>query len=123
MKQFNYQTGQRGENLAAAYLAQKGYRIIQKNFRTRFGEIDLIASQNQKLIFVEVKLKVGTQLGTPEEMISRHKINQVRQTAIRFLLANPQLAKQYPQQRIDAVCIVIDQGKTIIKHYENIDGN
>lgn len=120
MKQFNYQTGRRGEDIAADYLAKKGYQIIQRNFHTRFGEIDLVANKNQKLIFVEVKLKLGSQFGTPAEMISPHKIYQVKRTATHFLLANPQLAKQYPQQRIDAVCIVVDKGKVSIKHYENL---
>ncbi|MBP5618294.1 MAG: YraN family protein, partial [Clostridia bacterium] len=50
-------TGERGEKLAARYLRRKGYRILERNFQTRFGEIDLIARKGDQLVFVEVKTR------------------------------------------------------------------
>lgn len=122
MKQKNYETGKLGERLAANYLLENGYEIIEKNFHTRFGEIDLIVSKNHKLIFVEVKLKIGEDFGTPEEMIKKFKIKQVERTAQSFLLKKPEFEKNYDSFQIDAICIVMDDEKEIqrISHYENI---
>ncbi|MBU3935414.1 YraN family protein [Patescibacteria group bacterium] len=113
----NFSKGRYGESLALRYLQQKGYRFIQSNFHTRYGEIDLIMIDKNKLIFIEVKYKSPSSPGTPEEMISSKKITQIQRTALSFLRQNPGLAKDYPSYRLDAVCIV----GTIIKHYQNIN--
>jgi putative endonuclease len=114
MKQLNYKKGKRGEDIAESFLKRKGFQIVDKNFKTRFGEIDLIATKNpsarsgHSLHFVEVKLKVGEAFGTPEEMIGRRKIMQVMRTAESYLLKNQKLAMKYPKVMVDAVCIVLD---------------
>ncbi|SRR5260221_3037500 len=122
MKQKNYETGKLGEKLASEYLVKKSYRIIEKNFHTRYGEIDLIATKNGKLIFIEVKLKVGEDFGTPEEMITPKKLWQVTKTAESFLVLKPEISKTYDSFQIDAVCIVLNSEKEIerVNHYENI---
>lgn len=122
MKNLNYQVGRFGENLAQQYLTKKGYKIIAANFHTRFGEIDLIAVKNQNLVFVEVKLKIGNDFGTPEEMIGIYKLAQIQKMAECFIQNNPQLAASNPQYRIDAICIVLDKNKNItrINHWENL---
>lgn len=108
--------------MARNYLAKKGYRILESNFATRFGEIDLVCAKDEKLIFVEVKLKIGEVYGTPEEMIDAKKVAQVRKTAQRFLLKNTRLAAKYPVYQIDAVCIVLakDGSPSRIDHYESL---
>lgn len=127
MKRFNYQKGRAGEKIAADYLKKKGYKIIEANFQNRFGEIDLIASRTQNtskaLVFIEVKLRIGRDLGLPEEMITPGKIRQIKRMAEIFLQNNPKLKAIYPQQRLDAVCIVLDQDKKVeeIRHYENLE--
>lgn len=122
MKKFNYQTGKKGEAMAGDYLAKKGYEILASNFQTRFGEIDLICAKDGRLIFVEVKLKVGEEFGRPEEMIDAKKITQIQKTAQRFLLENGDIAAKYPAYQIDAVCIVTkaDGRVSRLDHYENI---
>lgn len=131
MKQFNYNKGRQGEQIACNFLKKKGYTIIQTNYRTRFGEIDIIASPvetprrgvstNNVLVFVEVKLKSGTGFGSPEEMITPSKMWQVHKTAEMFLVQERALAKEFKQYRIDAVCITLDEnGNQIVKHYENV---
>ena len=77
IKQFNRKIGKDGEEIAAKFLLDKGYNILEKNYYTRFGEIDLIASKNDILVFVEVKLKQTEDFGTPEEMIGFSKLTQV----------------------------------------------
>lgn len=123
MKKFNYQQGQAGEEIAQDFLIQKGYQIVQSNWRTRWGEIDLIVQKNEQLIFVEVKLKKGEMFGSPEEMINLSKLEQIKKTAQSFLQANPQLIKECPQQQIDAVCIVLNPDDSIkrITHWQNLE--
>jgi len=122
MKNLNYQTGKFGEDLARQYLIKKGYEILTSNFRSRFGEIDIIASKNNALIFVEVKLKIGEEAGQPEEMINNKKISQIQKMAEIFLQNNSSLAKKFPLWRIDAICIVLnpDGSSKRITHWKDI---
>lgn len=124
MKNLNYQRGKIGEELAKKYLEEKGYQILLPNFRTRFGEIDLIAAKNNLLVFVEVKLKREENLGKPEEMITQQKIRKIQQAAEYFLTTNPQIAQKYLTYQIDAVCIVLsnDGSPQRITHWKNING-
>lgn len=123
MKTKNFAKGRLGENIAKAYLQKKSYKFVEANFLIRGGEIDLIMIDNNCLVFVEVKLKIGVKFGRPEEMISRNKISTIKKTAKMFLIQNPLLAKMYDKVRIDAVCIEMKNNKEInwIKHYQNID--
>jgi putative endonuclease len=122
VKQLNYQLGKKGEKIAADFLKKNGFEIIEYNFQTRFGEIDLIGIDKSKLVFVEVKTKVGDRFGWPEEMISRNKFWQIQRTAEAYLLAKPEMEHKFPMQRIDAVAIVLAEngGVERINHYENI---
>lgn len=122
MKTLNFQFGKKGEAIAADFLKKKGIKILFTNFQNRFGEIDLIGSQNQRLIFFEVKLKITDRFGQPEEMINAGKILKIQQTATDFLAKNPNLAKKFPQYQIDAVCVVLNPNLVVsrINHYENI---
>lgn len=124
MKQANYEVGKFGEELARKHLISKNFKIITSNFKTKFGEIDIVASKDKVLAFVEVKLKIGEDFGTPEEMINSFKLSQVQNTAVSFLQNNPQIDKAHSSYRIDAVCIVLDQNKHVVRvnHYENITG-
>jgi putative endonuclease len=121
-KQFNRIKGKEGEEMAERYLRKQGYRIIEMNHQTKFGEIDLIVSKNDVLIFVEVKFKQTEDYGTPEEMIGQNKLMQVRRTAELYLLTNPDIEKQFQKYQIDAVCIVgpPDGEASRISHYENL---
>ena len=123
MKRFNYQKGRAGEKIASDFLKEKGFKIIEANFQNRFGEIDLIAGHKDILVFIEVKLRIGQDLGLPEEMITPSKIRQIKRMAEIFLQNNSKLKALYPQQRLDAVCIVLDQNKKVerVKHYENLE--
>jgi len=117
MKQLNREVGKRGEEIAEEYLVKKGYKILEKNYSTKFGEIDLIATKDSVLVFIEVKLKQTEDFGTPEEMIGTLKLAQVQRMAEFYLMDNPDVAKKYDSYRIDAVCIV---GNDRITHYENL---
>lgn len=117
-KQFNRIKGKDGEEIAAKFLKEKGYQIIDQNNSTKFGELDLIVNKNNILIFVEVKFKTTEDFGTPEEMIGKSKLAQVKRTAEMYLLTNPDMANKFDKYQIDAVCIVEETGR--ISHYENL---
>ncbi len=71
--------------MAAEYLKHKGYKIIERNYSTRYGEIDLIASYSGAIIFVEVKTRLNTKFGWPEEAVTETKKDRLQWAANIFL--------------------------------------
>ena len=118
----NFKKGREGEEIARDFLKEKGFRLIQSNYSNVLGEIDIIMSDKDWLVFVEVKLKIGDKYGIPEEMINKNKLSKVKRVAESFLVLEKEAAKNFEKYRIDAVCIVLNENKTIrsIKHYENL---
>lgn len=83
------QTGGIGEAFAAKQLRKKGYQILALNYRSRFGEIDIIAANKAYIIFVEVKTRKQAGLTDPYEAVTREKQQKIRRTAQMYLSANP----------------------------------
>ena len=81
----NKSKGAAGENLAAEYLKSKGYRILNRNYRTDVGEIDLIVTDESTLIFVEVKSRFSTDYGYPSEAVTYRKRNTINQVASQYI--------------------------------------
>ena len=79
------EVGTRQESRAAEYLESLGYHILVRNFRCRFGEIDLIAWDGDILCFVEVKTRTNTQMGLPREYVTAGKQARLRKTALFYL--------------------------------------
>ena len=77
--------GRLGERLAINALEQRGYRILEQNFRCRSGEIDLVAEESQDLVFVEVKTRRGTARGLPEEAVNSRKARKLQEVALYYL--------------------------------------
>lgn len=77
--------GKKGEDEAVEYLKNKGYEILSKNFRSRFGEIDIIAKKDGTVVFVEVKMRKNKRFGSGYESVSRSKIEKLVKTANYFL--------------------------------------
>lgn len=109
----------RGEELAAKYLQNKKYKILDRNFRKGYGEIDIIAIKDNTLVFIEVKTRTGNLYGTPLEQISYFKLKSLIKTAQFYKLLNPKLPDAL---RIDAVSVVLDYSNNPvnIEHIENI---
>ena len=84
----NQDKGTKGENVATDYLLQKDYTIIERNWRYKHWEIDIIASKNKKLHFVEVKTRTNKKFGNPEESINEKKMNALKKGAEQYLLIN-----------------------------------
>lgn len=108
--------GNNGENKAADYLIEKGYSILERNWRTKTGEIDIIALKDETLVFIEVKsLPNGTNELLQTEL-NRGKLQRIVKTSKRFLLKHRQYSNSYV--RFDV--IVIDMpGYPDVYHIEN----
>lgn len=104
--------GQRGEDIAADYLTEKGYKILHRNYRTPLGEADMIISDNDVLVFVEVKTRSGTSFGEPFEAVNFRKQEKIRKIALCYL----KLHKLQKQVRFDVVSIIAGSGKPDIRH-------
>ena len=78
-------TGDWGEQVAEQELVKRGYTIIERNFNTRFGEIDLIAKEGEEMVFIEVKLRKSDTYGTALESITEQKIQKFHNTVEIYL--------------------------------------
>lgn len=83
--QSTLESGKEGEDIAAAYLESKDYKILDKNFRSGHLELDIIAQQNECLVFVEVRLRKNAEFGYPEESMGKAKINAVKRAAEAYM--------------------------------------
>ncbi len=121
-KKQNYNKGKNGEEMAKNFLLKKGFELIEMNYENVIGEIDLIMTDKDWLVFVEVKLKVGDKFGTPEEMINKRKLAQIKRVAESYLVLENKIAKKYKKYRIDGVCIMLNEDQTVerITYYDNL---
>ena len=103
----NKNTGNHGETLAATYLQQNGYTLLEKNWRFRYWEVDLIASKNKRLHFFEVKTRTALSYGLPEESISRRKMDSLKNAAEEYQYRHPEW--QYIQ--FDVLSILLLPGR------------
>ncbi|MBS3971053.1 MAG: YraN family protein [Clostridia bacterium] len=84
----NHEIGKRGELLAQKHLKEAGYEIITVNYRCRLGEIDIIASKDNYIIFIEVKTRRNNNYGLPYESVSTVKQKRIRKVAAYYLKVN-----------------------------------
>lgn len=108
--------GKQGEDRAVDFLQNKGYRILQRNFRYERGEIDIVAEDDKTLVFVEVKVRYSNSFGNPEDAIGISKQNRLRKVAEGYLLKNNIDNKEC---RFDVVAIDYQNDKTEIRHIED----
>lgn len=114
-------TGSFGEDTACEFLRKKGYKIIDRNFRQSYAEIDIIATHKKTLVFVEVKSRTSSAFGTPFESIAPWKLKHLVRLAQFYKLLHPELPDQ---MRMDAIGVDLDHNLSIkrIEHIENISG-
>ena len=106
--------GKRGETLAAAFLQRKGCRVLRRNVRNRFGEIDLIVQDGDEVVFVEVKTRTSGRWGDPATAVTPHKRKRIclaaEQIATRGRLRGRPL-------RFDVITVLLGGEKPEIAHY------
>ena len=109
--------GRRGEQLAAEHLERLGYRIVARNYRTRFGELDLVATDEFVLVFCEVKTR---RAGDPWEKLGEAKRRQVRSMS-RAWLSEVHARPRCSELRFDAIGVVIDRDGAL-RSLEHLEG-
>lgn len=108
--------GKRGEEIAANYLENKGFKILERNFRCRTGEIDIVAALGRVLVFVEVKTRNNCRYGLPCEAVTPGKVHRIKKAAGFYSLKNH---VENAEQRIDVIEILYIGEKAYIRHTEN----
>lgn len=100
--------GQKGENLAADYLQNAGYTVLERNYRCKLGEIDIIARDNDTLVFIEVRSRSSLAFGLPQESINRRKRHQISKVALEYMIRRK--LKNIPA-RFDVVAVSFEGRK------------
>ena len=114
VKQPTLTTGNRGENLVCQKLEERGFRILKRNVRERFAEIDIVAEDGDTLCFVEVRSRQNTRLGHPVETVNYKKQRSIRRAAEVFLSRHKITAKPI---RFDVATIVWNE--MVFEYFEN----
>jgi putative endonuclease len=109
-------TGKRGEELAAAHLAEAGYRIVERNYRSVFGEIDIVAEEGETLVFIEVKCRRSDAYGPPELAVGIEKQKKISRIALHYLSEHH---LRHRQARFDVVAVRLIPGGDRIELIRN----
>lgn len=119
--------GTLGEEIACNYLIKKGYKIIERNFKKSWGELDIIArAPDQTLVFIEVKTlrqnpqQDSQQQLSPEDQLTKLKLSKIQKSAIFYAGYYPKKIIDEKGWRIDLLAIVFKKENYSITHYENI---
>lgn len=111
-------TGTLGEELAARFLTRSGMTVIARNYRTRFGEVDIVARDTDGVVFVEVRTRRSTAFGTAEESLILTKRRHLVLAALQYL--QDQRLEQQPW-RVDVVTVALSGPEPIIAYYRAIE--
>lgn len=113
--------GNLGETLAEKYLQDRGFQVIDRNYTTRYGELDLVAieAESENVVFIEVKTRTSDKFGTPEASITPAKIERLQNAALLWLQDHPETKDDW---RIDVISIILDHQHEIrdIQHFINV---
>ena len=111
--------GVRGEDIAARHLASNGWRILDRRWRSSYGEIDLVAEDRGEIVFVEVKSRRGDCFGLPEEAVTARKREHLRNAAFAYLQAKRLAHRPY---RIDVVAVSVGAAGVRLAHFRSAVG-
>lgn len=109
-------TGKRGEDLAVAHLREAGYRIIERNYRCFFGEVDVVAQDGDTLAFVEVKSRKSEAFGMPQEAVGFEKQKKLSRVSLHYL---QQHRLESCKARFDVIAVSLSPGGTRIDLIRN----
>lgn len=112
--------GQLAERHVEDLVTGRGWTVIDRNFRIRSGEIDLIAMDDDVLVFIEVRARTGTAFGIADETVDHRKLQKIMSTALTYIEQHPDLADLY--WRVDLFAITLGRGESVVdcRHYENL---
>ncbi len=112
----NQRKGNRGEDIALQYLLLQGFELVERNYRTRYGEVDLVLRQADTLVFVEVKWRSSLNYGSPVEAVGERKQQAIRSMAEQYLAEK---APEFEEIRFDVVGILGGTRRTEIEHVKD----
>src|SRR3990167_51855 len=104
--------GNKGETIAVSLLRGQGYKVLERNFHSRLGEIDIVAQDTDTLVFVEVKTRWSKEFGLPEESVGKRKLKSIEKVGQYFRLLHPEVPSA---ERIDVVAIELDKSGKVIR--------
>ena len=107
--------GKQGEEIAAQYLIEKGYEIVERNWRNKHKEIDIIAKDSKDLVIVEVKTRQNDEYGDPDIAVTRQKQRRLISAANSYLFQN----KLDIDTRFDIISIIFRDGEPVVNHIED----
>jgi putative endonuclease len=112
--------GRMGEKIAENYLKKNGYQIIEKNFKTKYIEIDIVAKKDNIFVFIEVRSKSNDNFGNPEETVNEIKKQKLKNSAFSYVI----FKKYHGLYKIELISIILDKDKKDeamkLKHYKDI---
>lgn len=111
----NIKRGNEGETLAASFLEAKGFQIVEKNYRYKRSEIDLIVTKENWLIFIEVKMRSSMAFGFPEEFVDEKKIEKILEGAEHYIFDK----NWNGNVRYDIISVSMKDGKPTVTHFED----
>jgi putative endonuclease len=119
---YKSELGQFGEDLACEYLVKRGYKIIERNFKKPWGELDIIAKAPDKtLVFIEVKTMKENLVGLkPEDQLTSAKLQKLKRAASLYAGHRQELIKNDKGWRIDLITLTIEEKDCLVRHYKNI---
>ncbi len=110
MRNRQQQFGEKGETLAVKQLKKEGYKILERNYRTRLGEIDIIAEDGEVITFIEVKSRKSESYGTPQHAVTPIKQKKISMVALSYLKEKNQFGKR---ARFDVVTINLESSNKV----------
>lgn len=108
--------GEKGEEIAVRHLKKEGYKIIETNYRTKLGEIDIIAKDKDTIVFAEVKTRKSVQFGDPKQAVTIQKQKKISRVALCYLKATGQSAAR---ARFDVVGVISNRDKDQVEIIKN----
>lgn len=112
--------GNLGEGVAADFLQDLGYQLLDQNFTTPYGELDLVLLDQEIIVFVEVKTRTSDTFGSPEASVTGTKLERIQNAALLWLQAHPDVQDDW---RIDVVAILLNSQRQVrdIQHFINVN--
>ncbi|KXX72384.1 YraN family protein [Flammeovirga sp. SJP92] len=111
------QTGTKGEAIASDFLIEKGYKILERNYRYKRNEIDIICQKDNFLVFVEVKTRKSKSFGNPEEHVSQKQINCIQEASIQY---QNEYSGTFLLVRYDIISLIMNKNEVLeILHLED----
>ncbi len=114
---YTQKVGKFGEDEAVKYLEQKEYKILDRNFSCKRGEIDIIALDKDEIVFIEIKARISLKYGLPSEAVTKNKLKHIYKTAEYYLYTRNLLNEN---TRIDVIEVYIKNNQVIINHLKQV---